>query len=52
MKQREVPLGRGFLYELYQRRLRRWLENKDLPRHVGMIVDGNRRWAKQRARES
>jgi short-chain Z-isoprenyl diphosphate synthase len=52
VKQREVPLGRGFLYELYQRRLRRWLVGKDLPRHVGMIVDGNRRWAKQRARES
>ncbi len=52
MKQREVPLGRGLLYGLYQRRLRRWLSGKDLPQHVAMIVDGNRRWAKQRALES
>ena len=47
-----MPLGRGFLYGLYQQRLRRWLVGKDLPKHVAMIVDGNRRWAKQRALES
>jgi short-chain Z-isoprenyl diphosphate synthase len=47
-----VPLGRGFLYGLYQQRLRRSLVGQDLPRHVAMIVDGNRRWAKQRALES
>jgi short-chain Z-isoprenyl diphosphate synthase len=32
---------------LYQRRLRRQLANKPLPRHVGLIIDGNRRWAKE-----
>jgi short-chain Z-isoprenyl diphosphate synthase len=45
VRQREVPLGRGLLYRLYQERLKRWLVDKDLPRHVAMIVDGNRRWA-------
>ncbi|MCU1405633.1 MAG: isoprenyl transferase [Glaciihabitans sp.] len=49
MKQREVPLGRGVLYRVYQRRLKNWLADKDLPRHVAMIVDGNRRWAKIKA---
>jgi len=48
VKQREVPLGRGFLYGLYQKRLRRYLEGQNLPRHVAMIIDGNRRWARLR----
>jgi short-chain Z-isoprenyl diphosphate synthase len=32
---------------LYQRRLRRRLAAGPLPQHVGLIIDGNRRWAKQ-----
>nr|BFF14807.1 hypothetical protein GCM10025699_61100 [Microbacterium flavescens] len=40
------------LYELYQNRLRRELDGADLPHHVAMIVDGNRRWAKQRMLET
>jgi short-chain Z-isoprenyl diphosphate synthase len=47
-----TPTGRGFLYGLYQNRLRRRLTGLELPRHVAMIVDGNRRWAKQRMLES
>jgi len=35
------------LYSLYERRLARNLAGQDLPRHVGVIVDGNRRWAKE-----
>ena len=34
------------LYGAYERRLMRQLDRSRLPRHVGAIVDGNRRWAK------
>jgi len=47
-----VPLGRGLLYGLYQNRLRRRLDRRETPKHIAMIVDGNRRWAKQRLLES
>lgn len=34
------------VYQLYERRLQREIRPDRLPRHVGAIVDGNRRWAK------
>lgn len=52
MQKRQVPLGRGVLYRVYQRRLRRSLLPATLPNHVAMIIDGNRRWAKQLGLES
>ncbi|HEY0260151.1 MAG TPA: isoprenyl transferase [Lacisediminihabitans sp.] len=52
MAKRERALGRGLLYGLYQKRIRRWLSTQDLPKHVAMILDGNRRWARQRLHES
>ena len=48
MTSRRIPRpGRGFLYGLYQNRLRRSLDVEAVPRHVAMIIDGNRRWARQ-----
>lgn len=34
------------LYWLYERRVERELGSYDIPKHVGVILDGNRRWAK------
>ncbi len=39
--------GRGFLYRLYSSRLRRLLTPETVPHHVAMMIDGNRRWARQ-----
>lgn len=35
------------LYGFYERRLERSLSVPDLPKHIGVMVDGNRRWAKE-----
>ena len=37
----------GLLYRVYERRLTKELEAFSLPQHLGVIVDGNRRWAKE-----
>jgi short-chain Z-isoprenyl diphosphate synthase len=39
--------ARRLAVRLYQRRLRHQLAGRPLPRHVGLIIDGNRRWAKE-----
>ncbi|MCA1696488.1 MAG: isoprenyl transferase [Actinobacteria bacterium] len=36
----------SWVYPFYERRLIRDLRGRTLPRHVGVILDGNRRWAK------
>ena len=41
-----MPL-RKLLVRLYRWRLRRQVAGGPLPRHLGLIIDGNRRWAKQ-----
>ncbi len=37
---------RDLVYGGYERRLARQLEGADTPRHVGVMLDGNRRWAR------
>ncbi len=36
----------GLLYGLYERQLARRLQGRSLPAHVGVMLDGNRRWAR------
>jgi short-chain Z-isoprenyl diphosphate synthase len=37
---------RDLVYNVYERRLEHKLDRTQIPRHVGVILDGNRRWAK------
>jgi len=37
---------RDVVYGVYERRLARRLDPRQMPRHVGVMIDGNRRWAK------
>lgn len=37
---------RDVLYAVYERRLARELRPEQIPRHIGVIIDGNRRWAR------
>jgi short-chain Z-isoprenyl diphosphate synthase len=39
---------RDVVYTIYERRLARELSRQALPRHIGVILDGNRRYALQR----
>jgi short-chain Z-isoprenyl diphosphate synthase len=37
---------RDVVYGLYERRLARSFTPEQIPRHIGVIIDGNRRWAR------
>src|SRR4051794_24387628 len=37
---------RDLIYKLYERRLEARLCTDAIPRHIGVILDGNRRWAR------
>nr|WP_054951865.1 isoprenyl transferase [Flaviflexus massiliensis] len=37
---------KDIVYQVYENRVSRSLDRSRLPRHVGVILDGNRRWAK------
>lgn len=36
----------GLLYDLYEKKLARSLQTDRIPGHIGVMVDGNRRWAR------
>lgn len=38
----------NLLYRIYEGRLERGLASADLPKHVAVMLDGNRRWAERR----
>ena len=38
---------RNPVYSLYERHLLRQLHGRQVPRHVGVMLDGNRRWARE-----
>jgi short-chain Z-isoprenyl diphosphate synthase len=40
------PVIKSLIYPLYEKRLLRQLKDAKTPQHVGVILDGNRRWAK------
>ncbi|TXG92876.1 isoprenyl transferase [Rhodococcus rhodnii] len=42
-----MPSPRSLLYRLYERRLIRSLAGKPRPRHIAVMCDGNRRWARE-----
>jgi short-chain Z-isoprenyl diphosphate synthase len=40
------------VYSIYGRRIQRNLDPQRIPRHVAVMIDGNRRWARQRGFDS
>lgn len=45
---RDAMAVRDLIYGAYERHLTRQLTAGSAPRHVGVLLDGNRRWAKER----
>ncbi|MGB5952395.1 MAG: isoprenyl transferase [Ornithinimicrobium sp.] len=47
-----MPRLRDLIYRVYNSSLSRGLPAAAVPRHVGVMLDGNRRWAKQRGAQA
>ena len=48
----ESALNAFGVYRLYERRLRSQVEKGDVPSHIGIVLDGNRRWAASQKRSN
>ena len=46
-KIKEVIFQLSGIYKIYGKRLESEIQNGDIPNHVALILDGNRRWAKR-----
>ncbi len=46
-----MPSLRSLAYELYERHLRKSLPADRIPHHIGVMCDGNRRWARKSGEE-
>ncbi|MDO4888512.1 MAG: isoprenyl transferase [Actinomycetaceae bacterium] len=44
--------GPALLYRLYERRLMRQIASSTLPEHIAVMLDGNRRWARELGRKA
>ena len=44
---KDVILHLSGLYKVYSKKLEKEIRNGDLPNHLALILDGNRRWAKK-----
>ncbi len=40
-------IAKGIIYPLYEKRIERLLKGKPIPNHIGVILDGNRRWSRE-----
>jgi len=45
-KIKDVVFQLSGLYKIYSKRLETEIQNGDIPNHIALILDGNRRWAK------
>ena len=44
---KDVMLHLSGLYKVYSKKLEKEILNGDMPNHLALILDGNRRWAKK-----
>ena len=46
-KIKEIVLQLSGLYKIYGKKLEKEVKTGDIPNHIALILDGNRRWAKR-----